>query len=270
MAKSLFSFLILIFISCQTKESHPADTLPPLTSTKSMKALGLIGGTSWHSTIDYYRVINQAVNDHFGNNTNPPLSIFTLDQAEVHRFQKEDKWDSIAYLFIDAGQRLQAGGAEALLFCANTPHKIYNQVDEVLEVPIIHIADAISKEVKAKGIQKVGFIGTKFTMQEDFITSRIRSKEIKVILPKDEATIDELHRIIHEELTYGEIVPSSKEYVLNLLQGMISEGAQGVVLGCTEFPLMIFQEDLSVPVFNSSDLHAQEAIDFILSQNPGG
>jgi aspartate racemase len=268
MVKPLLFFLLLALVSCNSREYHQTLTELGSKTDKNMQALGLIGGTSWHSTIDYYRVINQAVNVHFGNNTNPPLSIYTLNQAEVHRLQKENKWDSIATMFMDAGLRLQAGGAEALLFCANTPHKVYDQVDDALELPIIHIADATSKAIKTKGIQKVGFIGTKFTMQEDFITGRIRSNEIEVILPKDDATIDELHRIIIDELTYDNIIPSSKEYVLKVLQGMISEGAQGVVLGCTEFPLMIFQEDLDVPVFNTSELHAQEAIAFILSQNP--
>jgi aspartate racemase len=264
MAKHLIFFMLLVLASCQSSDINPSESLPISKNGKNMNALGLIGGTSWHSTIDYYRVINQAVNDHFGNNTNPPLSIFTLNQAEVHRFQKEDKWDSIATMFIDAGHRLQAGGAEALLFCANTPHKIYDKVDEKIEIPIIHIADATSKAIKAQGLQKVGFIGTKFTMKEDFITGRIRSKEINVIVPEEEETIDELHRIIIDELTYNKILPSSKAYVLNVLQEMINDGAQGVILGCTEFPLMIFQEDLTVPVFNTSEIHAQEAIDFIL------
>ncbi|MCL4110220.1 UNVERIFIED_CONTAM: hypothetical protein GTU68_030604 [Idotea baltica] len=231
-----------------------------------MKKLGLIGGTSWHSTIDYYRFINQSINDHFGDNTNPPLMVYTIDQAENHRFQNEGKWDSIAVLLLDAGESLQRGGAEAVMFCANTPHKVYDLVDKELDIPVIHIADATAKAILDKGIAKVGFVGTKFTMEEDFITGRIKDRGIEVMVPEDQETITELQRIIIDELTYGNIEKTSKAYVVKVLQSMIDAGAEGVVLGCTEFPLMIFDEDLSVPIFNTSDIHAEAAVEFILEK----
>jgi len=231
---------------------------------KGMRTLGLIGGTSWHSTIEYYRNINQLVNDHFGNNTNPPLLVYTLNQSAIHRYQTASQWDIVAQLLTDAAISLQRAGAEAVMFCANTPHKVYDEVRQKLDIPIIHIAEATAKVIQDKGISKVCFIGTKFSMEEDFLTRIIADKEIEVLVPVDKDVIEELHRIIHEELTFGKIISKSKQYVLNTLQSMIELGAEGVVLGCTEFPLMISQEDLSVPVFNTTEIHSKAARDYIL------
>ena len=138
-----------------------------------MKTLGLIGGTSWHSTVEYYSNINQAVNDHFGDNTNPPLIVFNLNQSLVHRYQVEDNWDGVADLLIDAAERLQKAGAEAVMFCANTPHKMFDIVNEKVDVPILHIADATANAITRKGLKSVCFIGTKFSMEEAFVTDRI-------------------------------------------------------------------------------------------------
>lgn len=231
-----------------------------------MKVLGLIGGTSWHSTIDYYRYINEAVNEHFGDNTNPPLMVFTMDQAKVHKYQVEDNWSGIADMLVEGGRRLQNAGAEKLLFCANTPHKVYGQVEHQLSVPIIHIADATAENIKERGIEKVCFLGTKYSMTEDFITKRIADNGIEVLVPDDAKVIDELHRIIIEELTYGEIVPASKKYVLEVIQSFVDQGVKGIILGCTEFPLMIKEDDLEIPLFNTTEIHANAAVDYILEE----
>ncbi|KGK31284.1 hypothetical protein EL45_06350 [Cellulophaga sp. E6(2014)] len=229
-----------------------------------MNTLGLIGGTSWHSTIDYYRTINQTINDHFGNNTNPPLIVYTLNQAEVHRYQIENKWDSIATMLVTAALNLNKAGASAVLFCANTPHKVYDDVQEKLDFPVIHIADATAQAIHEKGLKKVLFLGTKYSMEEPFITKRIEDNGIEVLVPKKKKQIEELHRIIQEELTYGIIDKESKKYVLGIIAEAIAAGAQGVVLGCTEFPLMIFQEDLEVPAFNTTEIHSKAGVDYIL------
>lgn len=231
-----------------------------------MNTLGLIGGTSWHSTIEYYSMINQTVNDHFGNNTNPPLLVYTLNQAEVHRFQKEDKWDAIAYLLVEAALRLNKAGAKAVIFCANTPHKVFDDVQQKLDFPILHIADATAKSIHKKRLKKVLFIGTKYSMEENFITKRMEENGIEVLVPRERIVIDELHRIIQEELTYGKVIRHSKEFVLSEIEKSIDQGAEGVVLGCTEFPLMIFQEDLAIPAFNTTEIHAKAAVDFILQK----
>ncbi|WP_323756245.1 aspartate/glutamate racemase family protein [Roseivirga sp.] len=231
-----------------------------------MKTLGLIGGTSWHSTVEYYRDINQAVNEHFGDNTNPPLLLFNLNQSLIHRYQIEGNWGAISDMIIDAGKRLQLAGAEALMCCANTPHKVFNTVSATLEIPMLHIADATAQAIKRQGINKVCFIGTKFTMEADFITSRIGQSGIEVLVPEAPEVIEELHRIIQKELTFGQIEESSKQYVLDTINRMVSQGAEGVILGCTEFPLMISESNLNVPIFNTTHIHSQAAVDFILGR----
>ena len=231
-----------------------------------MKTIGLIGGTSWHSTIEYYRFINQAVNQHYGDNTNPPLVLYNLNHAKVNQHQREDAWHKIAKMIVEGGQRLQAAGAEALAFCANTQHKVYDAVAAQLDTPIIHIADATAREIQRQGLTSVCFLGTQFSMEEDFVTKRIADHGIKVLVPRQKSTLQELHRIIHRELVYGKIIPESKAYVLNSIRDLTERGAQGVVLGCTEFPHLVQPEDLPFPVFNTTHIHAQAAVDFILSE----
>ncbi|MEO9513500.1 MAG: amino acid racemase [Flavobacteriaceae bacterium] len=265
MKKYFFCLLILGCVSCKQSITNTAEKkISSKTDIGKMNVLGLIGGTSWHSTIDYYSRINQSINDHFGNNTNPPLLVYTLNQAEVHRFQKENKWDSIAHMLVNAGINLSKAGANAVLFCANTPHRVFDSVQKKLDFPVLHIADATAKTIHDKGLKKVFFIGTKYSMEETFITKRIEDKGIEVMIPELPQHIDELHRIIHEELTYGKVVEGSKEYVMDIIKRAIDQGAEGVILGCTEFPLMIFQEDLDVPVFNTTEIHAKAGVNFIL------
>lgn len=231
---------------------------------KEMRTLGLIGGTSWHSTIDYYRHINQFVNDHFGDNTNPPLLIYTVNQSLIHNYQIAANWDGIAEILIKAAKSLQNAGAEQVIFCANTPHKVYNQVKQQIDLPILHIADATAEAIHKKGLQKVCFLGTKYSMIETFVTQRIADSNLTVYTPEESKTIEELHRIIQEELTYGKIIPSSKEFVLNVIQSLVTKGAEGVILGCTEFPLMINEQDLQIPIFNTTEIHATACAHYIL------
>lgn len=230
-----------------------------------MNTLGLIGGTSWHSTIEYYRNINQAINDYFGNNTNPPLLLFNQNQALIHKLQIEDNWSEIAGLFIDAAKKLQRGGATALLFCANTPHKVFEEVESQITIPIIHIVDATADKILQEGLKKVCFIGTRFSMEEKFLIDRFFKNGVEVIVPETQDEITELHRIIQKELTFGHVNVNSKEYVIQSIQTIIDAGAEGVVLGCTEFPLMIKGEDLHTPIFNTTEIHSQAACNYILS-----
>jgi len=185
----------------------------------------------------------------------------------VHQYQREDKWNIIADLIIDSGRRLEKAGVEALMFCANTPHKTFEMVESQLNIPILHIADATSKEIKKQKVNKVCFLGIKFSMQEDFVTGRIETHGIEVLTPADKEAIIELHRIIQEELTFGKIIPSSKLFILETIKTMTNQGAEGVILGCTEFPLMINETDLSIPIFNTTHIHAKAATQFILSDD---
>ena len=232
-----------------------------------MKSLGLIGGTSWHSTIEYYRSINEAVNEYYGDNTNPPLLIANLNQSLVHQFQVEDQWPKIAELLLDKANRLAAAGAEAVMFCANTPHKCFDAVQQQFNLPILHIADATARAIAGQGLGCVGFIGTQFSMSETFITDRYRQHGIQTLVPEDPTEIVELHRIIQKELTFGKIVPDSKRYVMNSIASMQSRGAEGIVLGCTEFPLMLSAGDLEIPVFDTTRIHAEYATEFVLRQS---
>lgn len=229
-----------------------------------MRTLGLIGGTSWHSTIEYYRYINQYVNDYFGDNTNPPLIVFTLNQSLIHRFQRESNWQGIAELLIKAAKSLEKAEVDMVMFCANTPHKVYNLVEKEINTPILHIADATAEAIKLKKLTKVCFLGTKYSMNENFITQRIVNNGVEVVTPKRENIVEELHRIIQEELTYGNIISKSKEYVINIIQSFVNTGAEGVILGCTEFPLMIKEIDLQIPIFNTTEIHAKAGANFIL------
>lgn len=231
-----------------------------------MRTLGLVGGTSWHSTIKYYQDINLAVNEYFGNNTNPPLILYNLNQATIHHHQKENQWDRIAEIVFDAGKRLQMAGAEAILFCANTTHKVFEPVSYNLEIPVLHISDAIAKAINGLNLRKVCFIGTKFSMAEGFVTERIAKSNVEVLTPGDSEVIEKLHSIIHKELVHGNIVPSSKRFVLDCIKQMLDLGAEGVVLGCTEFPLMIESADLNVPIFDTVRIHSKAATDFILNR----
>ncbi len=233
-------------------------------SAPYMKRLGLIGGTSWHSTVEYYSAINQAVNDHFGNNTNPPLVLANVNQAEVHRCQREDDWDGVAAIFIEAARTLERAGVDALSFCANTPHKIFDQVAGEVSVPMIHIAATTAEAILERGLKSACFIGTQYSMQDDFVTGRIGSHGIDVSVPTKPEVIKELHRIIQQELTYNDIKPESKAYVTKQLQSMIDAGAAGAILGCTEFPLMFNEGDLPVPMFDTTNIHAAALAKFVL------
>ncbi|WNI38631.1 amino acid racemase [Chryseobacterium sp. SG20098] len=230
-----------------------------------LRKLGLIGGLSWHSTLEYYMYLNQTINDHFGNNTNPPLVLVNLDQYCMHQLQKSDQWDAIARMLIEACDQLYKARASATMFCANTPHKVYHDVQRHSMIPILHIGDAIGAAVRKKGLCKVGLIGTIFTMEEPFIAKILKDKyDIDIMVPDQEKDREKLHTIIQKELSLGILKPETKKYILDQIAILESKGAEGIILGCTEFPLIIGQNDLNIPIFNTTLLHAQMGVDFIL------
>jgi aspartate racemase len=244
--------------------SGQSAQLPP---ASDLKMVGLIGGTAWYSTVDYYRYINEAVNDAYGNNTNPPLLLYNMNNAKIQELQAKGQWDEIASLFSQAAARLRAGGAQAILFCANTSHKVYPQVARTLDVPILHIGDATGVAIRTSGLKKVGLIGTKYTMEDGFMVDWLKGHYgIETLLPSSAAARQELQRIIHEELDTGIYKPESKNYVFEQMEELRKRGAQAVVLACTEFPLIIKQRDFALPVFDTTRLHSQMAVDFILGK----
>lgn len=231
-----------------------------------MIKVGLIGGISWHATSKYYGFINQAVNDHFGDNTNPPLMTYNVNQSLMHKYQKKEDWEAIGEMIYEGAQSLINGGCEMLMICSNTTHKVFPYVQKKIDTPLLHIGDSTAEYIQTIGCTKVGFIGTKFNMMDEFLINRIRNHNIEVVLPHAQKDILELHRIIHEELTYNKTLPASKEYVSNLVQRMKKDGAQGLILGCTEFSLMFEEMDLDIHVFDTVELHAKGAVEYILGK----
>ncbi len=234
-----------------------------------MRPLGLIGGTSWRSTSHYYGYINTAVNAHFGNNTNPPLFLANVDQAAVHRSQAKGDWDAVADLFTDAARRLEATGVEALMFCASTPHKVHDRVAREVSVPFLHIGDAIGRALRGRGVSTAGFIGTRFSMESPFVTQRIGAECGRVLVPQGDTVLEELQRIVRDELSMGRRVQSSVDYVVDVLEALVDRGAEGVVLGCTEFPAMLAGVDRGIRTFDALELHAQAAVEFVLGEGKG-
>ena len=240
-----------------------------LPQASDMKMLGLIGGMSWYSTIDYYRYINEAVNDAYGNNANPPLILYNMNQAKVHELQAKGQWDEIAGPLTQATIRLRAGGAQAIMFCANTPHKVYAQVAQKIDLPILHIGDATGAAIRNRGLKKVGLIGTIYTMEDGFMADWLKEHYgIETLVPSNPQARQELHRIIQQELSRGIFKSESKKYVIQQIEELRKRGAQGIVLGCTEFPLIIKPSDVEIPTFDTTRLHAQMGVDFILGK-PG-
>ena len=253
-----------IALTTQLVLSLPSAQLP---AASDMKTVGLVGGTSWYSTVEYYRYINKAINDAYGNNTNPPLLIYSLNQQRIHDLQAKNQWDEIAAIFTDAVTRLRGGGAQAVLFCANTPYKVYAQVAGKTDIPILHIADATGTAIRNSGLKKVGLIGTQYTMEDGFMADWLREHYgIETLIPNSAPARQELHRIIQKELGMGVFKPESKKYVLDQIDELLQRGAQGIILGCTEFPLIIKPADVAVPVFDTTLLHSQMAVDFILGK----
>jgi aspartate racemase len=259
------ALLWLFFCSSQLLYA-PSTQLP---SPSNMKVLGLIGGTSWYSTVEYYSYLNRAVNEAYGNNTNPPLILYNMNQQTIHDLQAANDWEGIAALYSQAAMRLRASGAQGIVFCANTPHKVYAHVARNVNIPILHIADATGVAIKKAGLKKVGIVGTLYTMRDGFIRDWLKEHYgIDSITPASDEGQRELHRIIQQELQLGVFKPASRKYVLQQIEELRKRGAEGIVLACTEFPLIIRPDDISVPVFDTTLLHSQMAVDFILGK-PG-
>jgi len=262
--KAIVIASVFLALTLQARHNQGPSQLP---SASEMKTLGLIGGTSWYSTIDYYRYINEAVNDAYGNSTNPPLILYNMDQQKIHELQAQGQWDEIAVLITETARRLRAGGAQGILFCANTPHKVYAQVARNIDLPILHIGDATGLAIRNSGLKKVGLIGTLYTMEDGFMADWLEKHYgIETLVPSSGPARKELHRIIQEELSRGIFKPKSKKYVLQQIEELKKQGTQGIVLGCTEFPLIIKPSDVSIRVFDTTRLHSQMAVDFILGK----
>lgn len=230
-----------------------------------MKTLGLIGGMTWHSTVDYYRLINQGVQERQGGYSSASLVMVSVDFAPVQDLQDRGDWTELGRLMVRAAKTLEGAGAEAVVICANTMHQLAPDIAAAVPMPIIHIADAAAAAIRKRGLATVGLLGTRFTMEMDFYRTRLeKAHGLKVLVP-DAAGRAAVHRVIYDELGQGIIREDSRQAYIGIIEELVRRGAQGVILGCTEIPLLIKQKDSPVPVFDTTALHAAAAVDFALS-----
>jgi aspartate racemase len=229
-----------------------------------MKTIGMIAGMSWESSLEYYRLVNEGVKAGLGGLHSAKCVLVSVDFAEIEVLQRENRWDEATQAMIDVARQVQAGGADFLLICTNTMHKMAEQVQASIDIPLLHIADAAAEAIKARGLRKVGLLGTRFTMEENFYRGRLAEKYgLEVLIPED-ADRAIVHRVIYEELVLGAIVPASKVEYERIIESLINQGAEGIILGCTEIGLLIKDEDSRVPLFDTTRFHAQAAVEMAL------
>lgn len=229
-----------------------------------MKKIGLIGGMSWESTQEYYRIINEEVRNRLGGLHSAKIVMDSVDFAEIEKLQHEGKWSQLGDMLAESAQNLERAGADCVLICTNTMHKCADQVAASVQIPLIHLAEATGELVKQQGLERIGLLGTKFTMEQDFYKGRLTEKfGLDVIVPNDEDR-EVIHHVIYDELCLGNVQGASKVKYLEIIRKMIDDGAEGIILGCTEIPLLVSQEDVSVPVFDTTYIHAVSAVDFAL------
>ena len=230
-----------------------------------MRKIGLIGGISWVSTSDYYTLINKGINEKLGGLNFSECLIYSFNYADIKKNNDANDWDSTFNMLLKAAEVLKSGGAEAILLCANTMHLIADRLQQAIDIPLIHIAVETAIEIEKKQLKKVGLLGTKFTMELDFFKDKLAEKGIETIIPVSEEVKDFIHYTIFEELGRGIVTEETKKRYLEIANEMIKNGAEGIILGCTEIPLVIKEGDLNVPIFDTTLIHTQAAINFQLT-----
>jgi len=229
-----------------------------------MKTIGLIGGMSWESSIEYYRIINETTKAKLGGLHSAKSVMYSVDFAEIEVLQHQDQWTEAAKMLIDAAKKLETCGADFIVLCTNTMHKVADDIQANINIPFLNIADATAQLVKNSGIQKIGLLGTRFTMEEEFYKGRLSQKyglSINIPNPQEREIV---HRVIYEELVVGKILQNSKEQYIDIIQQMVKQGTEGIILGCTEIGLLIHQEDSQVPLFDTTRIHAEAAVEYAL------
>jgi aspartate racemase len=225
----------------------------------SMKTIGLIGGMSWESTAEYYRLLNEFVRERLGGLHSAKCVLYSVDFAEIEQMQVTGQWEESGEVLADAARALAAAGAEILLICTNTMHKVADQVAAAVSMPLLHLADTTVAAVRAAGLSKVGLLGTAFTMEQDFYRNRLTEHGLEILVPDTEGR-DIVHRIIYEELCQGVVRDESRAAYQSVIEELVAHGAEGVILGCTEIELLIGPDDSPVPVFPTTRLHAEAAV----------
>ncbi len=230
-----------------------------------MKTIGLIGGMSWESTIPYYRLINEGVKQRLGGLHSAKLILHSVDFDEIERLQRSGDWDSASALLTRSAQLLETAGAELLVLCTNTMHKVAPAIESAVSIPLLHIADATAEAAKSAGIRRVGLLGTRFTMEQDFYVGRLIDRHGLEVLTPTAPERDEVHRIIYDELCLGKILSASRESYRRIMNELARRGAQAIILGCTEISLLVGEEDSPVPLLDTTAIHAQSAVEAALA-----
>jgi len=229
-----------------------------------MRTIGLLGGMSWESSVEYYRIINEEVRHRLGGTHSARMVMYSVDFHAIEELQHQGDWEGLTDLMIDAARAVQAGSGECLVICTNTMHRMAAEVEEAIDIPLIHIADATAAAIAHAGLTDVALLGTRFTMEEDFYRGRLEALYgLNVSIP-DAAARRTIHRIIYEELVQGIIADSSRQKYLEIIDALIADGARGVIAGCTEIELLVAPEDVTVPYFPTTRLHALAAVDWAL------
>lgn len=226
-----------------------------------MKTLGLIGGMSWESTVPYYRLINEAIKARLGGLHSARLVLYSVDFEEIARLQHAGDWDAAGNVLADAAQRLERAGAEALVICANTMHKVAPAIEAAVRMPVLHVVDAVAEDIRAAGFSKVGLLGTRFTMEHPFYAERLAQHGLQALIPEKNDR-DIVHRVVYEELCLGKIVDASRDAYRRIMAKLVAQGAEAIILGCTEISMLVGAQDASVPLFDTTAIHARKAAEW--------
>jgi aspartate racemase len=229
-----------------------------------MKTIGLIGGLSWLSTIDYYRMLNEMINEKMGGVSSAKIILYSVNFEEIKQLTEQGRWDEIEKLMTSIAKNLQAVGADCLLLGANTMHKIADNIQQSIHIPLINIAEETAKEIKQQQLHTIALLGTKYTMQFDFYKNKLAAQGITTIIPGEE-DIEFINTAIYSEMGKGIFLPATKEKFLAIIGKLAEQGAQGIILGCTEIPILIKQSDCKVPLFDTTKIHSAAAIRFALA-----
>ncbi len=230
-----------------------------------MKIIGLIGGISWESTIPYYRQINETIKERLGGLHSAKIILYSVDFHDVERLQHAGNWEAAGQLLADAARALESAGADFLVLCTNTMHKVGPAIEAAVRIPLFHIADPTAAAIKQAGFSKVGLLGTRFTMEQDFYRDRLRERHgLQVLIPGQEDR-DIVHRVIYQELCLGEVVPESRVQYRRIMADLAAQGAEAIILGCTEISLLVSQHDSALPLFDTTGIHARKAAEWALS-----
>ena len=231
-----------------------------------MKTIGLIGGMSWESTVPYYRIINETVRERLGGFHSAKLILYSLDFHEIEQLQQSGAWDESGRTLAHAARSLQAAGADFLVLCTNTMHKVADAIESAVNIPLLHIADPTAQEIKKTGLKKAGLLGTRFTMEQDFYRGRLRDQHQLDVLIPDDTDRGVVHKIIYDELCMGLVRDGSRAEYRRIIQRLVDQCAQGVILGCTEISMLVGPSDSPVPLFDTTSLHARKAAEWALGK----